>query len=328
MFTKTFVSFADTWGLNIPRIEESMLRGMKPGKILRREILLSRPDYKAADMLKMLDGAIQDGLAALYAAEYVPEVKFAYSREKIEEIYADENCPSCMTGEWANEVAGEFYAANGFVVAYRHNGKNVTARCVTFGKTFSEAYGPESSKLIAALEEMEYHNSCVEPLFPAWTHYMVPYHNGNWYIPYLDECGWGFIPLDQKKPMGTLWECLLVPMSMDDGIEDWEDVPRFRELGQQIEAGLYLDVMIEKTTHGAPCEINGAMHYIEQVAVPEFQYYWNLLRIDGRLFWLQYRSDGHCERWFMDDYGNVQNARFATLYNVRTEIELGELGQF
>jgi hypothetical protein len=58
------------------------------------------------------------------------------------------------------------------------------------------------------------------------------------------------------------------------------------------------------------------------------RWWWNLLRISGRPFWLRYSSDGHCERYFMDDYGNVTNARFATLYNVRTEIELGELGRF
>jgi hypothetical protein len=326
MFTKTFISFADSWDLNIPRIEESMLRGMKPGKILRREILLSRPDYKAADMLQMLDGAIQQGLAALYADQYVSEIQFAYSREKIEEIYADENCPSCMSDLWAAEVAGEFYTANGFVVAYRHNGRNVTARCVTFGKTFTNAYGPESSKLLAGLEEMGYHNSCVEPLFPAWTHYMVPYHNGSWYIPYLDECDWAFIPLN-TQPIDSLWECLLVPMSIDDGIDDLNDVQRFQELGKQIESNLYLDVLLEKTTHGAPCEINGALHHIEQF-YEEPRCRWNLLRISGRLFWLQWRSDGYCERYFMDDYGNTQNARFDPPYYVREEIELGRWGQF
>lgn len=58
MFTKTFMSFTKTWNLNIPRIEESMLRGMKPGKILHREILFVRPDYKQPAWLKYLDEVI------------------------------------------------------------------------------------------------------------------------------------------------------------------------------------------------------------------------------------------------------------------------------
>lgn len=262
MFTKTFISFANTWDLNIPRIEESMLRGMKPGKILRREILLSRPDYKAADMLKMLDGAIQDGLAALYAAEYVPEVKFAYSREKIEEIYADENCPSCMSGAWANEVAGEFYAANGFVVAYRHNGKNVTARCVTYGKTFSEAYGPESAKLIAALEESDYTRNIP---FEKWTSFQVPFHNGKYYIPYLDGSSGCFIPYaDRHDVKNSSWECLFLPLYVDDGFNDLEDVEEFKKLKEYIEQGSYMDVLIEHEEHGKPSKVYGALSVLEK----------------------------------------------------------------
>ncbi len=268
MFTKTFVSFAESWDLNIPRIEESMLRGMKPGKILRREILAVRPDYKQPDWLKYLDNVIQEGLAALYADQYVPEVKFAYSREAIEEIYADENCPSCMTDLWAAEVAGQFYNANGFVVAYRHNGKNVTARCVTFGKTFSETYGPENMKLWSGLNELGYKNMHEARLFQPWTRYTVPYINENFYVPYLDSpdgfsgC---FIPVvGGHNSKNSTWECLLLPMAIDDGINDLEELPMLEDVKMGIEDGKYLDVLIEGQQHGRACEQHGALHTINQ----------------------------------------------------------------
>lgn len=334
MFTKTFVKFCNTWELDIPRIETSLLRGMKPGKILRREILLARPEYNECAWKSWIDTSIQDGLHALKADQYAKEVNFAYSYDKILEVYLDKNCPSCMSDPCAAEIAAQFYAANGFVIAYRHDGDKITARTVTFGKEFTDFYGPEAKKLSAGLEELDY-TAAEGSSLPYWSDFEIPYLNGRFYIPYLDCASGCFIPYaGRHDTKHNRWTCLYVPYSMDyEELIDPEEMESFVKLKESIEQGDYLDQFLTGMPHGEACKHQGALHYLEKIAEPKNPTFWSQTRIAGRLFWRHHWWEQNVgwdfEIVFMDDYGNAVDRVYE--YGVkekRTNIILGMHGQF
>lgn len=334
MFTKTFIKFCNTWELNIPRIEMSLLRGMKPGKILRREILLAQPRYNDFALKSWIDTSIQDGLHALKADQYAKEVNFAYSYDKILEVYLDQNCPSCMSDPCAAKIAAQFYAANGFVIAYRHDGDKVTARTVTFGKEFTEFYGPENRKLSTGLEELDYVAAEGSSL-PYWSDIEVPYWNGRFYIPYLDCASGCFIPYaNRHNPVKNRWTCLYVPFSLEyEELIDPEEMESFIKLQQDIQMGTYLDMFLMGMSHGDACRQKSALHCLEKIAEPKNPTFWSQTRIAGRLFWRHHWWEQNVgwdfEIVFMDDYGDVVDRVYE--YGVkekRTNIILGMHGQF
>lgn len=332
MFPKSFLSFVDRYYLDIPRIEASLLRGMKPGKILQRELLLSFTSLK--DNKPYLDTLTQVGLASMKADEYAGEVLFAYSYEKILEVYNDANCPSCMMGEGKAEIAAAFYAANGFVVAYRHDGEKVTARTVTFGKNCTEFYGPEALKLSTGLQELEY-TPAEGSLLPFWSSFEVPYINGKFYIPYLDCATGCFIPYaGRHDTTKSRWECLYVPYSIEYGeLINEEDEPEFIKLKDYIGHGDYLDQFIVGMPHGEPCNPKDALHHLNKLFNPEMVRMWDLKLINGNMFWIHHhREDSgswECNTVFMDDYGNTVDRPYGGQYgDIHTEISLGDLGYF
>jgi hypothetical protein len=265
-FTKSFTTFCNDWNLNIPRIEASMRKGMKPGKILQREILLSNPTYKNPSWKTLVDTTIQTALHRLKADQYANEIQFAYSYDKILEVYLDQNCPSCMSDPWAAEVAAQFYSDNMFVVAYRYDGEKVTSRTVTFGKECCEFYGPESMKLSAGMEELGY-TPTEGSMLPFWCSYEIPYHEGKFYIPYLDCASGCFIPYaGRHNAQKNSWECLYIPYSMEyEEFISLDDTVEFIKLKEFIEQGQYLDQFLVGMPHGEPCNHQGALHYLDRL---------------------------------------------------------------
>jgi len=263
MFTKSFISFANYYYLDIPRIEASMLKGMKPGKILQRELLLSLTSLK--DNKTYLDTLIQVGLASMKADIYAGEVLFAHSYDKILKVYNDPNCPSCMMGGDGAKIAAQFYADNEFVIAYRHDGEKVTARTVTFGKNCTDFYGPENMKLNAGLTELGY-TPTESNLLPFWSEFEIPYINGRFYVPYLDCASGCFIPLQyEHDAVRNRWRCLYVPFSLEyEELVNTEDKEQFNVLKEYIEHGDYLDQFLMGMGHGLPCEHKGALHYLDR----------------------------------------------------------------
>lgn len=332
--TKSFNMFCDTWSLNIVKIEALMLRGIKPGKILRREIIHSNPQYASKAETSQIDYLVQIGLHNLNAAQYANEVLFAYSYNKILEVYNDPNCPSCMMGGERAKIAAQFYATNGFVVAYRHDGEKVTARTLCFGKECTEFYGPESMKLSAGLQELDY-TPTEGSLLPFWSAFEVPYIDGKFYIPYLDCASGSFIPYaGRHNAKKQRWECLYVPYSLEyrEFINE-DDAEEFTTLRDAIDRGDYLDRLLTGMPHGESCGHEGALHHLDRMFDTEVTRYWNQRRINGRLFWVfnKWATTGWIEpyRLIMDDYGMGQTVRYYAGDNpVRTEIELGEFGRF
>lgn len=333
-FTKSFVKFCNTWELSIPRIKTCLLKGMKPGKVLQREMFLCNPGYKHPDRRAWVDTSIQAALHSLKADQYAKEVCFAYSYEKILEVYLDQNCPSCMSDEWAAEVAAQFYSDNMFVIAYRHDGEKVTSRTVTFGKKCTKFYGPESMKLRAGLEELDY-TPTEESLLPFWCSYEIPYHNGRFYIPYLDCASGCFIPYaGRHNPVKNTWQCLYVPFSMEyEEFISEDDMEEFARLKESIELGKYLDRFLNGKPHGESCEHQGALHYLDRLLGSELKVLWDMKSVNGRIFWVQHYQDEYGvwekDEFFMDDYGNAIDRPYESEYgDIHREISLGRWGHF
>jgi len=333
-FSKSFNVFCNEWNLNIIKIEELMLRGMKPGKILKREMILNNPHRVDKSDLTWVDHNVQIGLHALHAAQYATQVLFAYSYDKILEVYNDPNCPSCMMGGERAKIAAQFYAANGFVVAYRHDGEKVTARTLCFGKECTEFYGPESMKLSAGLQELEY-TPTEGSLLPFWCSFEVPYHDDRFYIPYLDCASGCFIPYAGRHDVkNARWECLYVPYSLEyrEFINE-DDTEEFIKLRDAIERGDYLDRLLTGMPHGESCNHEGALHHLDRMAEPDLTRTFDLKLINGQMFWVCHErgEDGEweSETYFMDDFGDAIDRPYGGEYgDIHTEISLSRLGHF
>lgn len=335
--TKSFTQFCNMWNLPLITItHEHLNRGTGVGKILRREILKARPDYAAKDMVSFFNQLVQCGVEAWNAKQYVDKICITNDVDLIAAIYNDTHIHSCMTGE-GNKLA-EFYVANGFRLAYMKNEHgDATARCLIQGNEFNETYGPSSNQLEVALQELGMKST--ERLFHPGTLLKLP----NQYLPYLDNWVHYLIRVDEETLLTT--EIMSIdldePSYDNDYLQDTLEALR-KLVGEGYEYAVQSVQESTMTSAGdvhytlLPCADVELLYIVdtlekiiaEDSAVEEPRYWWNLLRVSGRMFWLQYRSDGHCERYFMDNYGNVQNARFAPAYIVKEEIVLGEFGEF
>ncbi len=347
--TKTFSAFCDEYSLSIPVITAQSLRGTKIGKILRRELIKG---YNTPDMAVALNYAVQLGTCCWNAGLHVKRLKISSHYEDFILAYNNASIHSCMTNE-AQKFA-EFYIQNGVKVAYLTLDGKVTARTLVSGKLFSDLYGTQIEELTVALHELDYKDaSCtIEKFMP--DQLVLPRHaDGEFYLPYIDTLGGKMFVEEWRTTNAIGLKHLDVLNPFDEDILDYEiyELEEFEKTIQQLdhnqmvilpnkEEKIIQHETFQQVQHTVlPVRQNPVSDYqVEYEAIIARKYeelnevekdpYWNLLMISGRMFWLKYRSDGQSSRWFMDDYGNVQNARFAPEYIIRTEIELGEFGHF